>query len=351
MPRRRTEQDSNWTRRFQQDEHDADYTQSNQQFSNRSKYAREVRMKRTAEIRAAKEVISGDVEGLPIGEVIQVHSLFAEVLCPSNDTVYLAVGRRTRQRMSDSSAIVGDRVHFRPTGTTNEAHQPEASIEQILPRQTILLRQNSFRKDLPAPIVANAAQMLIVASILQPRPKWGLIDRMLIAAESGHLKPIICLNKIDLAAGQSELLGETAAILAHYQSLGISTLQTSIQTRQGLDALQQLLLPGPTVLAGHSGVGKSSLINTIAPAIDIRVGIVSAFNDKGRHTTTSARRYLLPSGATVIDTPGIKQFGLVNVSADSLLDFFPDVAADTAPPWRTQSYQNIFQSLSAAGGG
>ena len=343
MPRRRTEQDSNWTRRFQQDQHDADYTSSSQQFSNRSKYAREVRMKRTAEIRAAKEVISGDIEHLPLGEIIQVHSLFAEVLC--ENTIYLAVSRRTHQRMSDSSVIVGDRVRFRPTGTTNEAHQPEASIELILPRQTVLLRQNSFRKDLTAPIVANAAQMLIVASILEPRPKWGLVDRMLIAAESGGLKPIICLNKLDLAGEDTELLAETAAILAHYQSLGVIVLQTSIQTGLGLDALQQVLLTGPTVLAGHSGVGKSSLINAIAPGIDIRVGIVSAYNDKGRHTTTSARRYQLPSGAIVIDTPGVRQFGLVNVLPDSLLNFFPDVAAETAPPWRTESYQRILESL------
>jgi ribosome biogenesis GTPase / thiamine phosphate phosphatase len=343
MPRRRTEQDSNWTRRFQQDQHDADYTSSSQQFSNRSKYAREVRMKRTAEIRAAKQVISGDIESLPLGQIIQVHSLFAEVLC--EDKIYLAVSRRTHQRMSDSSVIVGDLVRFRPTGTTNEAHQPEASIELILPRKTLLLRQNSFRKDLPAPIVANAVQMLIVVSILQPRPKWGLIDRMLIAAESGGLKPIVCLNKLDLATDHRQLLDESAAILTHYQSLGVTILQTSIHTRLGLDALQQALLAGPTVLAGHSGVGKSSLINAIAPGADIRVGVLSAFNEKGRHTTTSARRYLLPSGAIVIDTPGVRQFGLANITHDSLLDYFPDVAAETAPDWRKQSYQHILASL------
>lgn len=343
MPRRRSEQDSDWTRRFQQDEHDADDAHQVERFSNRSKYAREVRMKRTAEIRAAKEVISGDIESLPLGEVIQVHSLFIEVL--SQATLYLAVWRRTHQRMSDSTVIVGDRVRFRPTGTTNEAGQPEASIELVLPRDTVLLRQDSFRKDRIAPIVANAAQMLIVVAILQPRPKWGLVDRMLIAAESGGLKPIICLNKIDLASDDPQVLEESTTILAHYQSLGTTTLQTSIKSGLGLDTLGQLLATGPTVLAGHSGVGKSSLINAIAPAIDIRIGDVSTFNEKGRHTTTSARRYELPGGAIVIDTPGVRQFGLVNVTPDSLLDFFPDVAEETAPDWRSESYERILESL------
>lgn len=343
MPRRRSEQDSDWTRRFQQDEHDADDTHQIERFSKRSKFAREVKMKRTAEIRAAKEVISGDVESLPLGEVIQVHSLFVEVL--SEGKTYLAVWRRTHQRMSRAEVVVGDRVRIRPTGTTNEAGQPEASIELILPRETILLRQHSFRKDLTDPIVANAAQMLIVVAILQPRPKWGLVDRMLIAAQSGGLKPIICMNKVDLAAEEAEVLEEAAGILEHYGTMGVTTFQTSIESGAGLETLRQVLATGPTVLSGHSGVGKSSLIRAVAPSIDIRVGDVSTFNEKGRHTTTSARRYELPGGEIVIDTPGVRQFGLVNVTAETLLEFFPDVAEETAPEWRAESYERILESL------
>ena len=259
--------------------------------------------------------------------------------------MFLAVWRRTHQRMADSNVIVGDRVRLRSTGKSHEAGRPEAVIEQVLPRTSILLRQNSFRKDLPAPIVANAQQMLIVASILQPRPKWGLIDRMLIAAESGGLKPIICLNKLDLAPEDSEVCEQAQSALTHYQTLGITTLQTSIQSNLGIEDLRQLLANRETVLAGHSGVGKSSLIRAIAPTLDIRIGEISTFNEKGRHTTTSARRYALPDNAIVLDTPGVKQFGLVNITPDSLLNYFPDVAEETAPPWRTESYERILESL------
>jgi ribosome biogenesis GTPase len=280
------------------------------------------------------------VESLPIAEVIQVHSVYVEVML--GEQRYLAVGRRTQQR-GGHAAIVGDLVRLRATGTSHESGLPEAVIEHVLPRQTLLGRQDSFHKERFDPIVANAQQMLIVASILQPRVKWGLVDRMLIAAEAGGLKPIVCVNKIDLAGDEER--ADVDAVLGHYATMGIQTLQSSVPQNRGMAELQQLLADRRTVLAGHSGVGKSSLIRGVAPDLDIRIGDVSTFNEKGRHTTTSSRRYPLPFGGYVIDTPGVRQFGLMNVTEESLIAFFPDVEEDTAPEWRQESYQRILESL------
>jgi ribosome biogenesis GTPase / thiamine phosphate phosphatase len=190
--------------------------------------------------------------------------------------------------------------------------------------------------------------MLIVASVRFPNVKWGLIDRMLVAAQSGRLKPILCINKIDLI-DEAETSGDRVdprAAIAHYQSMGIALLSTSATNGIGLDELRTTLAGNETVLAGHSGVGKSSLINSIQPQLDLRIGDISRFNDKGRHTTTSARRYPLDFGGAVIDTPGVKLFGLWGVTSDNLLEYFPDVAAGTAPTWRAESYQRIATSLS-----
>jgi ribosome biogenesis GTPase len=134
-------------------------------------------------------------------------------------------------------------------------------------------------------------------------------------------------------------------VLEHYRKLGITTLQTSVTQRLHADALRALLGDRVTVLAGHSGVGKSSLIHSIQPTLDIRIGATSGYTGKGRHTTTFARRYELDFGGYVIDTPGVKLFGLWDVTRDSLIEFFPDVSDDTAPPWRRESYLRILQSL------
>ena len=134
--------------------------------------------------------------------------------------------------------------------------------------------------------------------------------------------------------------------LAHYERLGIKTLQSSAELQVGLDELRDLLRNQTTVLAGHSGVGKSSLIRAIQPQLDLKVGEVSRYTDKGRHTTTSARRYPLDFGGTVIDTPGVKHFGLWGVTAENLSEYFPDVSEGSAPEWRKESYQRILASLS-----
>jgi ribosome biogenesis GTPase len=325
---------------------DEDRVEQQERFSQRSKHAQANKTARTALMRAAEEAAQVDMATLPVGEVVQNYSLFCDV--QHEGQMYLCVLRKTLMQVGGAGVIVGDRVRFRATGVIDEQGRPEAVIEEILPRQTVLTRADSFKQIESHPIVANAEQMLIVASVAQPYVKWGLIDRMLIAAKGGGLRPIVCLNKVDLGETNDatrEAMAEAVAALAHYEAMSIETLQTSVEQSRGIDELRDLLAGQVTALAGHSGVGKSSLIRAVQPDLDLRIGAISGYNEKGRHTTTSARRYPLKIGGAVIDTPGVKLFGLWNVTRENLSDFFPDVAGGTAPQWRVESFQRIEASL------
>jgi len=277
-----------------------------------------------------------------LGEVIQVHSLFSDVLI--DGITYKCVQRKTLAKISDTQVVVGDRVRVAIARERNDIAQHEGVIERIDPRRTILTRADSFKAIHVHPIVANAEQMLIVAALHLPEVKWGLIDRMLIAAQAGGLAPLLCLNKIDTAKDVSDMADADAA-LQHYGSLGAAIIKTCAVTGVGIDDLRDRLRNKVTVLAGHSGVGKSSLIRAVDSAIDLRVGEISRIHSKGMHTTTSARNYRLTIGGHVIDTPGVKLFGLWNVSRESLIEYFPDVENETAPPWRVESYERILNSL------
>jgi ribosome biogenesis GTPase len=344
--RRKPPREKDLTRRFLQDDAEADRLESHQRFSRRSKGAQQSKIERTALLRAAECEQTADIESLPIGQVIQVYSLFCKVDHPTGPR--LCVVRKTLTKLSDTAIVVGDNVRFRDSDSRTETGEIEAVIEQVLPRITVLTRAESFRGTEQHPIVANAQQMLIVVSILRPRVKWGLVDRMLVAAQSGGLTPMACLNKTDLvgkSSGSDEEFAEATEVLAHYQKLGIPTFQTSASENIGIDPIKSALANKTTVLAGHSGVGKSTLIRDIQEGLDIRIGDVSAVNEKGRHTTTSARRYPLDIGGYVIDTPGVKMFGLWGVTQDNLEDFFPDVTDGTGPTWRIESFERIKESL------
>ena len=343
--KRKSHREKNLTHRLLSGE--ADDLAKQQRFSHRSANAQQQKMERTALMRAAEEDPAAiNIATLPVGQVVQVYSLFFDVEFEGG--MRLCVVRKTLMSVLETPIVTGDFVRFRETGNVDDDGRPEAVIEELLPRRTVLTRADSFKGITQQPMVANADQMLIVASLTDPTVKWGLIDRMIVAAQSGKLLPIFCLNKMDLKDSKPSVIKECAfaqEAMAHYASIGVPAIQASVPAGTGLEALRNLLRDRVTVLAGHSGVGKSTLINAIQPALNLRTGAISGYTGKGRHTTSSAKRYPLDFGGQVVDTPGVKLFGLWGVTGENLLDFFPDVADETAPEWRKESYARILESL------
>jgi ribosome biogenesis GTPase len=212
---------------------------------------------------------------------------------------------------------VGDQVIITPTPRTLNG-----VVEQVLPRRSALTRPDSFNSHLRQVIAANVDQVLIIASWRDPSVWPELLDRYLIAAVRNNLIPLICVNKIDLAQDRADC----EAFMQPYEALGIQVLYASARTGEGIPELRTALSGQSTVLAGLSGVGKSSLLTAVQPGFDLRVGAVAERSGEGRHTTTQAT--LLPLGdGYVVDTPGIREFGLNGVTRADLIRFYPDLAA------------------------
>ena len=217
---------------------------------------------------------------------------------------------------------VGDRVSV--VGDLSGAPDTLARVVRIAERSTVLRRTADDNDPLERVIVANADQLVIVAALADPEPSYGLIDRCLVAALSAGLEPLLCLTKSDLAAPDGAL--------QRYAELSVPAVVT--RRDAPLTDLLARLRGQMSVLVGHSGVGKSTLINALVPSALRATGVVSAIG-KGRHTSSSAIALPLPGNdGWVIDTPGLRSFGLAHVTADDLLWAFPDLedGATQCPP-------------------
>jgi ribosome biogenesis GTPase len=219
------------------------------------------------------------------------------------------------RHLGRKGVIVGDVV--RMAGDTSGDEGTLARIVEVIPRTTVLRRTADDNDPSERPLVANADQLMIVTALADPPPRTGMIDRILVAAYDASIAPIICLTKADLASPDD--------IIAAYQPLDVPIVVT--QPGSDLAEVDDLLAGHVTVLVGHSGVGKSTLINRLVPDAQRSTGEVNEVTGRGRHTSSSAIALRLPTGdGWVIDTPGVRSFGLSHVTAQSVLGAFGNLS-------------------------
>lgn len=249
------------------------------------------------------------------GTVVEVSTGLCRVRLGEKEFLCTVRGSITAQETGYSNVVVvGDQVFL------SLQKDEKGIIESILPRKSVLARYDSFHHRQQA-IVANADQMLIVTAWRNPHIWPELIDRYLIVAQRNHLSAVLCINKTDLADSQDEL----DAFAAIYRALKVEVLLTSVENATGVDDLKNVIKGKTSVLTGLSGVGKSSLLSAVQPGLNLKAKQVSTTSGDGRHTTTQSNLYPLDIEGAIIDTPGIREFGINGIKQHDLADFFPEI--------------------------
>jgi ribosome biogenesis GTPase len=255
-------------------------------------------------------------EELLLGKVISAHGtgFYVQV---GEDVLFckLRGKMRLKDKVSTSPVVAGDNVKVRvlEDGT--------GVIEEVLERYNKLYRRAVGKRDLEHVIVANIDQAIVVTSFNMPHVPWGFVDRLLVASERNNIKPIICINKIDLIEDWREV---NDFIKVYGKKVGYEIIKTSAVTGEGIEDLKKILKDKTSVFVGQSGVGKSALINAIEPGLDVVTGEVSEKTGKGRHTTTHTELHWLSFDGFIADTPGIKEFGLAGIEKEELGFYFPE---------------------------
>lgn len=224
---------------------------------------------------------------------------------------------RIKGIVSTNPVAVGDMVTFEL-----EPDQETGIISKIEPRKNYIIRKSINLSKQAHIIAANMDQAFLIVTLASPRTSLGFIDRFLVTAEAYHIPATLIFNKLDLFSDEGlEILEDFMSI---YENIGYPCYAVSASDGTNIDIIENLLKDKTTLFSGHSGVGKSSLINKLIPGIEIKTGEISDWSDSGKHTTTFAEMYDLPFGGKLIDTPGIRELGVFDIDKKQLAHYFPE---------------------------
>jgi len=220
---------------------------------------------------------------------------------------------------STNPIAVGDKV----TMEMENELEHSVTITEILPRKNYINRQSPHSKYQHHIVAANLDQSILFATLKDPKTSQGFIDRFLVTCEAYHVPAIIIFNKADLY--RKKEMEKFELLQSIYESVGYKVVLMSIAKGMGTEVVRDLLADKVTLMSGHSGVGKSSFINSIFPELGLKTQDVSEWSGKGMHTTTFAEMFDIPIGGQIIDTPGLREFGLVDISKQELSHYFPEM--------------------------
>lgn len=219
---------------------------------------------------------------------------------------------------STNPIAVGDHVEFSVL-----AEEKTGLIQKLEPRDNYIIRKSTKLSKQTHIIASNIDYAFLVITLTHPRTSTGFIDRFLVTAEAYHIKTILIFNKADLFSEKDQQ--QVDDLINLYKKIGYHCLQTSTVSGQGIETLKQLMKGKTSLYSGHSGVGKSALVNSIEPGLKLKTGQISEYHQKGKHTTTFAEMHPLHFGGYIIDTPGIKEFGMVDMERETLSGYFPEM--------------------------
>lgn len=251
------------------------------------------------------------------GRVLRSTGSWYDVL--SADGVKYACRARGKLRLEGSKETnpiaVGDHVEF-------EIIEGDGAIVQILPRENHILRQSVKKTAQAHVLAANVGQVMLVATLAMPRTSLGFIDRFLVTAESFRIPQVLVFNKMDMLNEEGH--ATVKELCGIYAGIGVTCVLLSA-LKDNVSSVREILQDKVTLIAGHSGVGKSTLLNRLSPEIEQKTGDISGFSEKGIHTTTFAEMFQLDTKTFIIDTPGVKEWGLINMTKEELSDYFPEM--------------------------
>ncbi len=259
---------------------------------------------------------------MPIGKVIKSTGSWYDVR--DDDGAILKCRLRGKIRLNGvrttNPVAVGDNVSYE-----KERDKDTCVIDRVLPRNNVIIRKSVNLSKESHIIASNVDLAVVVATIAQPRTSTGFIDRFAVTAEAYHIPLVIVFNKCDIYDEEQNATAQE--LMTVYNSIGYESFPVSAKTGFNCDRLENVMKGKTCLFSGHSGVGKSALVNRLDPSLNVKVGEISDVHEKGKHTTTYAQMFHLGFGSYIIDTPGIKEFGLFDLEKETLAQRFPEMRA------------------------